>query len=785
MPTTSLLPPPPPALELHRRGLSLRVKLLGLALTGLLASALIAFVALRQMNRTAEAAALTLSARMAESLALQVRHAREHEAHQIDAHDHLGAQEVLDYMHRADQRDIELVDLQLNIVADTDHEDIGKPLTGVAAITARRAIETRQPQTFIEAAHGDEPERHQTVVVELDADGRTPSGALIFEHTTLLADLQATAARARWVVLSLSLVLGFGLVTLALWGSRRLTGPLQALRRAAEQLANGAAVQRIDARGQDEISDLARAFDHMAACLTHTEQALRREVADRRAAQEQVQAINDVLEQRVLDRTALLQQSHARLDAELQERRRMETQLEQLARFDPLTGLPNRSQFLHRLGLAIERAQRNDTRVALMFVDLDRFKSINDSLGHEVGDKVLQEVAQRARSLLRQNDIVSRIGGDEFTVIVEDIAPDDEASVAAIAQKLVDGFASPLLIDGRELYLTLSLGIAIAPTDSRDLTELMKQADFAMYHAKSAGRNGFQFHSQEMTDSARQRLAIEHAMRHALTHDEFSLAYQPRISASSGLQVGMEALLRWTSAELGRVTPDAFIPIAEDTGMILPLGDWVMETAFRQHTAWRLDGLQPGVMAINVSARQFRQPDFAAHVLRIAMACDIAPQAVEIEVTESMLMRDPEHAAAAMAELRALGFGIAIDDFGTGYSSLSHLKLFPATKIKIDRAFVQTIDSRSEDAAIAAAIVAMASTLRMQVTAEGVETAAQLAHLGQLDCSEYQGYLFSQPLPETGMRALLQSGRGAHPGAVRRPAPAPVLPLTGTPPPAP
>jgi len=549
---------------------------------------------------------------------------------------------------------------------------------------------------------------------------------------------------------------GFALLAGALWIVRSITLPVRRLQAATLDLAQGRRARRGAHHGNDELGDLARSFDRMIQHLEVADDALRAEMARRRQAQDEVLAVNAELEQRVLERTAKLQEINERLDAELGQRKHAERQLEQLAHFDQLTGLPNRGLFLQRLEQAIMRGRRTGKFVGLMFVDLDRFKSINDGLGHAIGDSVLQEVARRMVAVMRATDTVSRIGGDEFTVIVENVG--EVQSLAAIATKLIEAFVRPVLVDGTEVFVTLSIGIAISPLDSSEGDELMRQADFAMYHAKAEGRDAFRFHTERMGEAAQRRLAIERALRHALERQEFTVHYQVRVGAATRQPVGMEALLRWNSPELGPVRPDEFVPIAEDIGIIQSLGAWVLRSACTQHTAWRLEGLQPGMMGVNVSARQFREPDFAATVARIAAQAGIAPEQLELEVTESLLMTDPESASMQMSQLRRSGFGIAIDDFGTGYSSLSHLKHFPATKIKIDRSFVRTIDTDPDDAAIAASIVALAKAVGILVTAEGVETEAQLARLALLECSEYQGYLFSEPLPAQGMADVLRQG---------------------------
>jgi diguanylate cyclase (GGDEF)-like protein len=743
---------------------SLRTKLVALTLLGFVAALCIALLSLAQMRSSASQAAFSVASHMASTLALQVRFVSDTEQDLLGGRSS-AMQRLVDYVHDRDGRDLEVVDSSLKIVADAEHKDIGKSLDRDEASTVAATLADGIARSFVEAGAAGEPGKRQVVVPIPHGAGHSQNLALVFEYTALLDEMNAAATRSARDLLLAAAPIAVLLVLSAAWGARRIVRAIRNLQTAAAGLAEGRRPQRATRYGSDELGDLARAFDRMAEQVSASDAALRAEVRHRRCAQEAVQLANEELERRVLERTSMLTLANVRLDAELTERRRVEVQLEQLARFDPLTGLPNRRLFLEHVEEALQRRQRNGNLLGLLFVDLDRFKAINDSLGHDVGDRVLQQVAERLKSLLRQTDVVSRIGGDEFTVIVDGIDTVDALQV--IASKVVEGFQRPLTVNGAELFVTLSIGIAVAPDDGCDVGELLKRADFAMYQVKADGRNAFQFHSETMSAASRGRLAIERGLRHALERKEFALHYQVRVSAKSGLPVGMEALLRWNSPELGAVPPADFIPVAEETGLILPLGEWVLRTACEQHSQWRGEGFHPGVMAVNVSARQFRQPDFAGQVLRIAGQAGTRPQDIELEVTESMLMHDPEAAAVQMTRLREVGFGIAVDDFGTGYSSLSHLKRFPASRIKIDRYFVRDIDTDPDDAAIATAIVALARSLHIPVTAEGIETPGQLLQLGKLDCSEYQGFLFSQPLPPESMREVLRRGLRSN------------LPLTG------
>ena len=349
--------------------------------------------------------------------------------------------------------------------------------------------------------------------------------------------------------------------------------------------------------------------------------------------------------------------------------------------------------------------------------------------------------------------MVSRIGGDEFTVILEEVAHEDAAK--SVAAKIIAAFVDPFQVEGKELFLSSSVGIALYPRDSEDPGVLMTQADFAMYEAKADGRNRYALHSEHMASVVHHRLALENALHYAIERNELTMHYQLRVSAADHTPTGTEALLRWNNPELGSVPPGEFIPVAEHSGQILEIGEWALRTACLQHTAWREEGLQPGLMAVNISAVQFKQGNFVERVARIIEETEMQATALELELTESMLASNPENAVLVMQRLRQLGIGLAIDDFGTGYSSLSYLKRFPASRIKIDRSFVRDIDMNQEDAAIAAAIVALARNLNIDVTAEGIETSGQLAHLSGLACADYQGYFFAKPLAADQIRAAL------------------------------
>ena len=434
-----------------------------------------------------------------------------------------------------------------------------------------------------------------------------------------------------------------------------------------------------------------------------------------------------------------------------------ERHIRHLASHDALTGLPNRSAFSELLNAARESARRHGRALAVMFVDLDRFKVINDTLGHEAGDAVLCEAARRLRHTLRASDVVARLGGDEFVVMIPEL--DSAAQAETTARKVLAALVAPMQIGARELALTASLGISLYPQDGEDEQALMKNADAAMYRAKEAGRNNYKFHHAASDRRSLERLAMEASLRHGIERSEFFLHYQPRVSAASGAVTGVEALARWRHPELGVIPPDEFIALAEETGAIHEIGRWVLQAACRQAARWQREGLPPIHVAVNVSARQFANDNLVAQVSAALEASGLAPQRLEVEITESVVAQNVKRAAQILAGIRALGVRIALDDFGTGYSSLAQLKRFPIDIIKVDRAFVSELPHDAADAAIAQAIIAMGRSLGRVVVAEGVETAAQHAFLKAQGCDEIQGYLVSPPLEAGDCAAFLRRPR--------------------------
>lgn len=430
-------------------------------------------------------------------------------------------------------------------------------------------------------------------------------------------------------------------------------------------------------------------------------------------------------------------------------------QLAHLTRHDALTGLPNRALLEDRLALALLQARRSDMRVALMHLDLDQFKLFNDSVGHQTGDSLLRLAAERFVGCLRAGDTVSRQGGDEFTMIFPDLESVDVA--ALIAKKLLDAMKLPFNLEGHEVFLTASVGIALFPDDGVASGELIRHADSAMYRAKQKGRDTFHFSTPDINAGIEERLRIESGMRNALLRDELRMVYQPQIDLKTGKAVGVEALLRWTSATLGVVSPERFIPIAEETGAIIPIGEWVLRAACVQARKWHEMGHVGMRVVVNLSARQFGSARMVEIVTDIARAADCPPHVLELEITESDVMRDPAATVEMIRQLKNLGISISIDDFGTGYSSLSYLKRFDADVLKIDKSFVRDIAARGDDAVIATSIIGLSHSLGMIVVAEGVEEYAQLAFLTEAGCDLVQGYLLSHPLEADQVSAFVNS----------------------------
>ena len=442
---------------------------------------------------------------------------------------------------------------------------------------------------------------------------------------------------------------------------------------------------------------------------------------------------------------------------DITERKAAEEQIRLLAYYDPLTGLPNRRFFLQQLEQALVFAGRNDRMLAVLFLDLDRFKLVNDTMGHGIGDRLLQDVAERLQRLVRRSDclaraeedgppsLVSRLGGDEFTIMLSDI--DHFQDVAKVARRILEAVSQPYNLGGRELFVSTSIGISLFPFDALSAGDLVRNADGAMYQAKEQGRNGYQIYDESMNQKALERIVLESQLHRALNEEEFIVHYQPQLCCRTGRVIGIEALVRWQNREQGLVEPERFLPIAEEIGLVVRIDEWVMRSACRQYRSWLDQGLPPVTLALNVSGQHFAKCELLGTVTAILAEYALEPGLLELELTEGVLMDQTERTVETLTALKRLGVRIAIDDFGTGFSSLAYLKRFPLDVLKIDRTFVADLETDPDDAAITLATIEMAHTLKLKVIAEGVETRAQLAFLVENGCDLYQGHLCSRPVP--------------------------------------
>lgn len=484
---------------------------------------------------------------------------------------------------------------------------------------------------------------------------------------------------------------------------------------------------------------------------------------DRAATREYKIRAAEALQTAAADQMIRLQQANANLVVATLEARELADQiqtakieLDHLVHHDVLTGLPNRVLMYDRLTQAIALARRTGKQLAVMFMDLDGFKHINDSLGHTIGDQLLQSVGQRVLGCVRQSDTISRQGGDEFVALIPDIDHAEDAALAA--QKMLAAIALPHRIEQHDLHISASIGISIYPDDGLDMETLIKQADIAMFHAKDKGRNTYTFFEQKMTTRAIARQTTEASLRLALVRQEFVLHYQPKINLHSGMIVGVEALVRWQHPQHGLLTPTDFVPVAEDSGLIVPLGRWILREACRQAQAWQDAGLPPITISVNTSALEFRVADFLVNLREILEETRLQPRYLELELTESVLMRGASAGDSVLHALSALGVQLAIDDFGTGYSSLSYLRQFPINALKIDQSFINNMTHNADDASLVSTVISMGKNLKQRVIAEGVETAEQVAFLLDHHCDEGQGFFFGHPMGAAALTPLLQSG---------------------------
>ncbi len=485
------------------------------------------------------------------------------------------------------------------------------------------------------------------------------------------------------------------------------------------------------------------------------------DITDRKQAEKALKQLNEKLEIQVEKRTIELRQTIERLQAEISERQQAEAKIHYQAWHDLLTGLANRSLFTEMLGVSLARVRNSENLLAVIVINLDRFKTINDTLGHAIGDRVLQLFAERLTRCLRLSDTVARWGGDQFTMLLSHISSPEDAS--KISQRVLDTMTLPFKWDCQStgkvippIHISTSMGIALYPQDGEDAETLLRNADAALHRAKENGRNNYRFYCPEMNSQAAELFKLENRLHQALERGELIIYYQPQVNIKTLAITGMEALLRWQHPELGLVPPGQFIPLAEETGLIVPIGEWVLKTACAQNRVWQEAGFSELRVAVNLSPRQFQQPNLVTCVARILSETGLAPEFLELEITESTVMQNVDFTRAMLGELQEMGVSISMDDFGTGYSSLSYLKKFPFHTLKIDRSFVRDLKDNPQDTAIISAVIALGCGLNLRVVAEGVENIEQLELLRRLECEQMQGYLFSRPLTAQDATQLLQ-----------------------------
>jgi len=557
------------------------------------------------------------------------------------------------------------------------------------------------------------------------------TGSRVFLLLTIPRTIYLTGLEAVHYYLASFAALGVIFTMLIIWLLHVLI--IKRLERLDSEVADiNAIAERVDASGDDEIASVATKINSMMDII---------------------QASHSELEQRVEQRTHELKETTVQLKQEITERRFIEKELMnhkehlvQLAHYDNLTALPNRVFFNEILNKALSHATRQCKELAVLFVDLDRFKNINDALGHSTGDLVLREIANRFGTALRAGDILARLGGDEFIILLNDIQHPKFAS--QVAEKLLQACAKPVKIHAHEFFITASIGICIFPHDGSSLEDLQKNADMAMYKAKRLGGGIFRYFTKEMNIEAHQHIQLESALRKAINNDEFTLYYQPKLNLEDGTITGVEALIRWNHSELGIISPSKFIPLAEETGLIMQIGEWVLRQACKTTKSWQEQGYKPISVAVNLSPKQFRHQDIAKLVANVLATTGLEPKYLELEITETTIMDNVEAAINILSDIKSMGIEISVDDFGTGYTSISYLKQFPINTLKIDQSFIKGIPHNQNDLAITSAVIAMAHNLGIKVVAEGVETMEQLQYLADHQCDMIQGYYISSPLPE-------------------------------------
>ena len=547
------------------------------------------------------------------------------------------------------------------------------------------------------------------------------------------------------IVLLTSLLVTFMLSTQM---QRIITDPLLRLSAIARRISMEENYSlRVAGEGKDELGDLIVDFNKMLDEI---------QLRDNKLREHRMQ-----LEERVTKRTKELEESNKQLALSKKQAETVAKRMEYHAHHDDLTGLPNRTLFNDRINTELAHARRQQSMMGLLFLDIDRFKVINDSLGHGIGDQLLRVISRRLRSCVREEDTVARLGGDEFMILLPRISSSSDAG--RIGRKIIDALVDPISCNGHELHITTSIGISIYPFDSTDVETLIKNADISMYRAKELGRNKLVYYTAEMNAGARKQLALETNLRKALDRGELTLHYQPKINTTHNTIVGVEALLRWNHPTMGAISPAEFIPVAEESGLIIPIGEWVLETAFKQLGEWHNAGHDALTMAVNLSSAQLSRSGIETSISNALANAGINPGMAELEITENVAMRDIDSAIATLDKLKSTGINIAMDDFGTGYSSLGHLRRLPIDIVKIDQSFVRDIPDSKESTLIAQAIIAMAQSLRLSLIVEGIENVRQLNYSKQQGCEVMQGFLFSKPVAADEISKILNTRRAPEP----------------------
>ncbi|NCT84547.1 MAG: EAL domain-containing protein [Comamonadaceae bacterium] len=677
----------------------MRTRLLLLVATACLAVAVLAAAAIAALLDGVEHAAQLEARQLAATMA------QEAGRHPADLQAFIAG---LDELYR---QDLFIVDRQRITLGGMPPAEPGAPYLEDPDNEVGLTLQDGRPRAFVEVS-AQHPQGSKHVVVPLRGPGpEAPiTGAVVLEYSSILAQLRRTDAWMLYAVGVAGLVAAGGIGLLYLGFARRLAGGLRALQQGVQAFTQGDLSARIAQQDRDEIGELALAFNQLA----DKQQQLTLELALAKETAQQAQI---------------------------------------LAYQDKLTGLANRTELSRLFEQLLFDAAEKSKVLGVLFLDLDRFKNVNDTLGHDSGDRLLKTMGERLQAVCGEDAYACRLGGDEFVVLVPGV---DAASwLAGLARRILLAVAQPVALPGQELCVTGSVGISAYPQDGLDERMLMKHADVALYQAKKLGRNGFAFYAPALDRHSLERMALESELRAAVELRQFSLHYQPRVSLSSGAVDGVEALLRWRHPTLGAIEPARFIPVAEETGLIVELGLWALEQACRQQVAWIAQGLPPLKMAVNLSARQFMHEGLLRALRGLLQRTGMAPAALELEITESQLAHNEDRCMAVLHELKGLGIGIAVDDFGTGYSSLAKLKQYPIDRLKIDRAFVRDLDSRAQDRAMAKAIITLGRSMGMSLVAEGVETAAQLSFLQQCGCDLMQGDYFSPALPPEQLAGLL------------------------------